>query len=142
MNRLSVSIASLAALAIFCATLTYWVITLASPKPLPNHAASVQAPVSVESAAHLFGDDASQDNRIRLSGILALGQGRGAAAIISLDGAPARAIAVGRSIDNGLTLSAVHARSIVVDQGGVHSEIMLPDAVGGAPGPGVNVYMH
>ncbi len=137
MNRLTASMTSLLALAVFCATLTYWVITLTTPNPLPNSAADVHAPVSVDAAAHLFGDDATQESRIRLSGILTMGGG--AAAIVSLDGAPAHVVAVGQQIDSGLTLASVHARSIIVEQGGSKSEINLTEPAAGAGGV---IYMH
>lgn len=140
MNRLSASLISLLAFAVFCATLTYWVITLTKPNPLPNSAADVHAPVSVDAAAHLFGDDASQESRIRLSGILSMGGG--AAAIVSVDGAPSRVVAIGQPIDGGITLAAVHARSIVVDQSGTQSEINLTQSTGNVGGAGGVIYMH
>lgn len=143
MNRLSFSIVSLAALGLFCATLTYWVIKLATPLPIPANAASVPAPVSLGAAAGLFGDDRAQDTRLRLSGILSLGTGRGAAAIISVDNGAAQAIAVGNHVDNDITLSEVRANSVVVERNGTRSEVSLPaPVVGPAAGGGGTVYMH
>lgn len=147
MNRLSLSIASLVALAVFCATLTYWVITLTAPAPLPSGATDARPPVTVDAAARLFGDDQAQDTRIRLSGILSLGAGRGAAAIVSVDGGPAHAIAIGQTIGadgSDMKLAEVRAHSIVIDHGGARSEVSLATPVAGAPGGsgGGIVYMR
>jgi len=139
MNRLSLSLVSLAALAIFCATLTYWIVTLASPAPLPIDAAAVRPSPSMTAAAQLFGGDHTQDTRIRLAGVLDLGAGRGAAAIISLDGAVARAVGVGQAIGNNIKLAEVRARSVIVDRDGVRSEITLSDPTAGQAGI---IYMH
>ncbi|MCY0389184.1 general secretion pathway protein GspC [Robbsia sp. Bb-Pol-6] len=142
MNRLSFSIVSLAALGLFCATLTYWVIKLATPLPVPVGAASVQAPVSLSAAAGLFGDDRAQDSRLRLSGILSLGGGRGAAAIISVDNGPSQAIAVGNHVGSDITLSEVRANSVIVDRNGARSEVTLPAPVAGPGAAGGTIYMH
>ncbi|MGI4861162.1 MAG: type II secretion system protein N [Janthinobacterium lividum] len=142
MNRLSFSIVSLAALGLFCATLTYWVIKLGTPLPAPVGAASAQAPVSLSAAAGLFGDDRAQDTRLHLSGILSLGSGRGAAAIISVDNGPAQAIAVGNHVVSDITLSEVRANSVIVDHDGARSEVTLPAPVVGPAGGGATIYMH
>jgi len=140
MNRLSLSLISLAALAIFCATLTYWIVTLASPAPLPVDAAAARPSPSMTAAAQLFGGDHTQDTRIRLAGVLNLGAGRGSAAIISLDGAAGRAIGVGQAIANNIKLAEVRARSVIIDRDGVRSEIALSDTTPG--GTGGIIYMH
>ncbi|MGI4983260.1 MAG: type II secretion system protein N [Janthinobacterium lividum] len=143
MNRLSFSIVSLAALGVFCATLTYWVIKIATPLPIPVGAASVQAPVSLSAATGLFGEDRAQDTRLRLSGILSLGSGRGAAAIVSVDNGPAQAIAVGNHIGSDITLSEVRAHSIIISHSGDRSEVPLAaPAVGPGAEVGGTIYMH
>jgi general secretion pathway protein C len=135
MNALQVRLLSLALFAVFCATLTYWVVTLTAHQPAPA-AAAARAPVSVEQAATLFGGQltrsANQD--VRLFGILALREG--AAAIVSTGGEPPRAVSLGSAIMQGAKLSEVRARSIVIDRNGAHSEVFLP---ANAPGPTIYV---
>lgn len=141
MNRLSLPLITLAACAIFCATLAYWIVTLMTPAPQALGAATVRAPVELTAAEHLFGEDRVQDTRFRLAGILSLGSGRGAAAIVSVDGAPARAIPIGGTIASDVTLSEVRARSIVIDRHGIHSEVNLNAPIAG-PGAGGIIYMR
>jgi general secretion pathway protein C len=135
MNALQIRLISLALFAVFCATLTYWIVTLTSHAP-PVPAAAVRAPVSTEQAATLFGGQltrtANQD--IHLSGILALGEG--AAAIVSTGGEPPHAVSLGATIMQGAKLAEVRARSIIIDRNGVRSEVFLP---ANAPGPTIYV---
>jgi general secretion pathway protein C len=88
--------------------------------------------VSVDDAASLFGGKLTREaNRsIRLVGILALREG--AAAIVGVGNEPPRAISLGGNLGNG-KLTEVHARSIVVDQGGTRSEIFMPENTNGGP---------
>jgi len=136
MNALQVRLLSLALFAVFCATLTYWVVTLTAHQPGPA-AAAARTPLSVEQAATLFGGQltrsANQD--IHLFGILALSQG--AAAIISTGGEPPRAVSLGSAIMQGAKLYEVRPRSIIIDRNGAHSEIFLP-----ANAPGPTIYMR
>jgi general secretion pathway protein C len=126
MNATQIRLLSLALFAVFCATLTYWVVTLTALSGAPVPAAEVRAPVPVDEAGTLFGGQlqrtANQD--IRLFGILALREG--AAAIVSSGGEPPHAVALGNPIMQGTKLVAVHARSIVIEHNGTRSEIYLP----------------
>jgi general secretion pathway protein C len=137
MNALQTRLLSLAALALFCVTVTYWVVTLISRQTAPLPAAAATRTPSVEQAATIFGGQlehqANQD--VHLFGILAL-QG-GAAAIVSYGGEPAKAISLGSSLTDGVKLSEVRARSIIIQRkGGVKSEIFLPPV---PPGPTIYV---
>ncbi|MGF6596384.1 general secretion pathway protein C [Paraburkholderia sp. GAS448] len=135
MNALQVRLLSLALFAVFCATLTYWIVTLTAHRPGPA-AAAARAPVSVEQAETLFGGQltrsANQD--VHLFGILSLREG--AAAIISTGGEPPRAITLGSTIMQGAKLYEVRPRSIIIDRNGAHSEVFLP---ANAPGPTIYV---
>lgn len=132
MNSLSIRLLSLVAFAALCATLAYWVITLVAQRPAPPDAVAVRAPVPVDAAGTLFGGQIARAaaTNLQLSGILALPQG--AAAIISEDGAPSRAVAVGMHIDANTTLAEVRARSIVIDRHGARSEVFLPANTAGS----------
>jgi general secretion pathway protein C len=126
MNAFQIRLLSFALFAVFCATLTYWLITLTTHQAPPLQAAAVSSPVAVEDAATLFGGQLTRDaNRsIRLFGILALSQG--AAAIVSAGDAPARAVSLGGAIMQGVKLDEVKARSVIVERNGARSEIYLP----------------
>jgi general secretion pathway protein C len=136
MNALQIRLISLAVFAVFCATLTYWVVTLTSHSGAPVPAAAVRAPVSTDQAATLFGGQltrtANQD--VRLFGILALREG--GAAIVSTGGEPPRAVSLGSMLMQGAKLSELRARSIIIDRNGARSEVFLP---ANAPGPTIYV---
>lgn len=136
MNALQTRLLTLAAFALFCVTVTYWVVTLTSRQTAPLPAAATRTP-STEQAATIFGGQlerqANQD--VHLLGILAL-QG-GAAAIVSYGGEPAKAMSLGSSLAQGVKLSEVRARSIIIERnGGAKSEIFLPQVL---PGPTIYV---
>jgi general secretion pathway protein C len=127
---------ALAALAVFVATLTWWIVTLATHQSTPLPAAEASRAPSVDAAATLFGGQlqrqANQD--VHLFGILKLSNG--AAAIVSYGGEPARAISLGGPLAEGIKLKEVRARSIVIDRRGALSEVFLPP---NAPGPTIYV---
>ena len=123
-----VRIISLTLFALFCATSTYWFITLNSHHTTPLPAASAsRAPVKVDYANQLFGGQAnSVRSDFQLTGVLALQEG--AAAIIGQAGKPLRAISVGQPIDQNTRLNEVRARSVIIEQSGIKSEVFLPTA--------------
>ncbi|SDQ70781.1 general secretion pathway protein GspC [Paraburkholderia tuberum] len=126
MNAIQIRLLSLALFAAFCATLTYWVITLITMAGAPLPAAAAHAQVSTDQAATLFGGQLTRNvnQDIHLFGILALSEG--AAAIVSVGGEPPRAVSLGSALMQGTRLSEVRARSIIIDRNGAHSEIFLP----------------
>jgi general secretion pathway protein C len=136
MTALQVRLLSFVCFAVFCATATYWFVTLTSHRGDTVPAAAARAPVSVEQAATLFGGQLTRtvNQDVRLYGILALREG--AAAIISVGGEPPHAVSLGSSIMEGAKLSEVRARSIIIDRNGSHSEVFLP---ANAPGPTIYV---
>jgi general secretion pathway protein C len=115
MNVLQTRLLTLLALALFCVTVTYWIVTLTSRQTAPLER-------QANSDVHLFG-------------ILALQNG--AAAIVSYGGEPAKAIAIGSALAQNVKLSEVRARSIIIERkGGAKSEIFLPQV---PPGPTIYV---
>jgi general secretion pathway protein C len=136
MNALQTRLLTLAALAVFCVTLTYWVVTMTTHQGAPLPAAAAGRTPSGEQAATIFGGqlqrEANQD--VHLFGILALSHG--AAAIVSFGGEPARAVSLGGPLAEGVTIREVRARSIVIDRKGGRAEIFLPQ---NAPGPTIYV---
>lgn len=137
MNPIPLRLLSLAAFAVFCATAAWWGIELATHRPATVDAAAAHVPLSVDQASALFGAKPTQKSteNIQLSGILALAQG--AAAIISVDGGPPKAVSLGGLVGENGKLAEVRARSIVIDRHGAHSEIFLP-----AAGTGPTIYVR
>jgi len=134
MNRLVMPLVTLAACALFCATATYWTVKLTASRQTPDDAATVAPPPSVQAAAQLFGGDATQQARLRVAGVLSFGIGRGAAAIISENGAAGRAIGLNQSIDDQTILREVYADHVVVEQHGLRSNIPVSTAAGATGG--------
>jgi general secretion pathway protein C len=136
MTALQIRLISLLCFAVFCATATYWAVTLTSHRSPTVPAAAARAPVSVDQAATLFGGQLTRtvNQDVRLYGILALRDG--AAAIVSVGGEPPHAVSLGNAIMEGAKLSEVRARSIIIDRNGSHSEVFLP---ANAPGPTIYV---
>jgi general secretion pathway protein C len=135
-NAIQTRLLSLLALAVFVATLTWWIVTLTSHQSVPLPAAAAGRAPSVEQAASIFGGQmqrqANQD--VHLVGILQLTHG--AAAIVSYGGAPAKAISLGGPLAEGVTIREVRARSIIIDRKGARSEVFLPP---NPPGPTIYV---
>ena len=136
MNAIQIRFLSLALFAVFCATLTYWVITLTTMSGAPLPAAAARPQPSTEQAATLFGGQLQRNvnQDIHLFGILALSEG--AAAIVSVGGEPPHAVSLGSALMQGTKLSEVRARSIIIDRNGAHSEVFLP---ANAAGPTIYV---
>lgn len=134
MNVLQTRLLTLAALALFCVTMTYWVVTLTTRDSTPSPAAAATRAPSVEQAATIFGGrlERQANSDVHLFGILALTGG--AAAIVSYGGEPAKAVSLGGPLTQGVKLSEVRARSIIIDRNGVKSEVFLPQ---NPPGPTV-----
>lgn len=137
MNPVQIRLISVAAFAVFCATAAWWGIDLATHRAATVDAAAAHVPLSVDEAATLFGGKPAQKTaeNIQLSGILALSQG--AAAIVSVDGGPPEAVAIGGKVGESGTLAEVRPRSIVIDRHGAHSEVFLP-----AAGSGPTIYVR
>ncbi|WP_397535577.1 hypothetical protein [Roseateles sp.] len=114
----------------------FWAMQmLAHPLPVPSHARSAGdgaaprgdlARLLGSTPAHAAPELApvAQDSRLRLLGVVspragtASYQGQGVA-LISVDGAPARAVRLGAAVDGDLQLLALDARSASLGQGGV-----------------------
>lgn len=125
-NSAAVRITSFVLVGLFCATVTYWGITLTSHQTTPLAAASAsRAPLKIDYANRLFGGQANPvRSDFQLAGVLA--QEHGAAAIIGLTGQPLRAVSVGQPIDQNTRLHEVRARSVIIEHSGVKSEVFLP----------------
>ncbi len=118
---------TLLALIFLAVSATYWGMQLYKPVQRPIAAA---APASLpepspDAAATLFGGQpvANVATNYQLTGIISAG--RDSAAIIVADGQPPKALKVGRELAPGVSISEVHARYVMLSEGGVMKRIDL-----------------
>jgi general secretion pathway protein C len=114
-----------------CALATHWVLTFSAMRtiPVPKAARIAQTePVETGAVATLFGGSAQAGVRdVQLIGVVADLDGVGpAAAILSLDGGPPKAVRVGASLSPQIRLTEIHSRNIVIERNGIRQEILLP----------------
>jgi len=124
-------LAGLALFAALCALVTHWVLAFSAMRtiPVPKSARIAQTEaVETGAVATLFGGSAQAGVRdIQLIGVVADLDGVGpAAAILSIDGGPPKAVRVGASLSPQIRLKEIHGRNIVIERNGVRQEIILP----------------
>lgn len=134
MKRLPIVLTLLALIAL-AASIAYWVLQLYKPAQRPIAAAPMVAAAepAIDAAATLFGGQASAAvaTNYQLTGVVAAGAD--SVAIIAATGQPAKAVRVGKEIMPGVTVSEVHARYVMLSDGGVMKRIDLPaDTKGGS----------
>lgn len=140
MKRLPI-VLTLVALIALAASVAYWILQLYQPPQRPITAAPLaEAPEpSMDAAATLFGGQAAAQvaTNYQLTGVISAGAQ--SVAIISANGGPAKALVIGKEIAPGVSVSEVHARYVMLSDGGVMKRIDLaPDTKAAAPmGPAV-----
>ncbi|WP_454765632.1 hypothetical protein [Cupriavidus campinensis] len=125
-----------------CALATHWVLALSAMRtiPVPKSARVAQTEaVETGAVATLFGGNVQSGVRdVQLIGVVADLDGVGpAAAILSLDGGPPKAVRAGASLSPQIRLTEIHGRNIVIERNGVRQEIALPLQTGVAAGGAV-----
>jgi general secretion pathway protein C len=143
MNKRLPLLLSLLGVILLAASLAYWILQLYQPQQRPIAAVphnSMPDP-SIDAAATLFGGQvatASATN-YQLTGIVSAG--RESVAIIVAEGSPPKALVVGKELVPGITLAEVHARYVMLSDGGVMKRLDLAAdtkpaaAMGGAAVP-------
>jgi general secretion pathway protein C len=135
MKRLPI-VLTLVALVALAASIAYWILQLYQPPQRPLSApplAAAPAP-GMDAAATLFGGQAAAAvaANYQLTGVISAGAN--SVAIIAANGAPAKALLVGKEIAPGVTVNEVHARYVMLSDGGVMKRIDLPaDTKAAAP---------
>lgn len=143
MNKRVPLVLSLVGLIVLAASLAYWILQLYQPPQRPLAAAphSVMPDPAIDAAATLFGGQVAvaSATSYQLTGIVSAG--RDSVAIIVAEGAPPKALRLGRELVPGIKLAEVHPRYVMLSDGGVLKRVDLPaDAKTEAPGvhPGGN----
>lgn len=136
MKRLPL-ILTVLAVVLLSASLVYWALQLFKPAQRPLAAAPQQLamPLNLDAAKGLFGGQitVAAASNYQLKGVVAA-HGSDSAAIISVDGQPAMAYGQGREIAPGVSIKEVHAKYVVLSEGGALKRIELANdtAAGGA----------
>jgi len=113
----------------FAVGLGVWAALLFAPAPgkLPPMLEAVpDANLDTAPAARWFGGAALRV-RVTVKGLIATADGSAGAALLSVDGGPAQAYRVGQALAPGVTLVAVSANAVSIDQDGVIEHITPPD---------------
>ena len=132
---------SLLAVVALSVSLAYWAMQLfkAPQRPINPPPVPVVQDASVEAGAALFGGQVSvaTASNYQLKGVVATGNGRGSVAIIATDGKPSVALPEGAEVVPGVTVLEVHARHVLLRDGGVSKRIDLvaDDKALALPGP-------
>lgn len=137
MKRYLPSILNLILLLALAAMCTYWILQFVALREPRQELTAVPAtdrvprtqPLDVGPSARLFGASAGfVQERIRLTGVIAVG-GRGAGvALLSLDGRPAGAYRAGEEIEADTTLTEVHADRVLIRGADGIREVRLPES--------------
>jgi general secretion pathway protein C len=128
-----VRLTSVALFALLCAIVAWWALQLLAhqaPVAPAGAVARSQAPVDLAQAGRLFGGTAPAADAvpgrsdIRVTGVVAAGDS--GVALLSVDGRPAKAFAVGQQVTEGIRLVAVEPTTVRVSSGGSIRELEAP----------------
>ncbi|NYE63034.1 general secretion pathway protein C [Duganella sp. 1224] len=137
MKRLPL-IVTVLAVVLLSASLAYWGLQLFKPQQRAIAAPPPPAPlgINLDAAKGLFGGQVvvAAVSNYQLKGVVAA-RGDDSAAIISVDNKPALAIAIGKEVVPGVTVKEVHAKHVILSEGGVNKRVDLPSDVGVSSGP-------
>lgn len=139
MKRLPL-IVTVLAVVLLSASLAYWGLQLFKPQQRAIAAPPPPAPmgVNLDAARSLFGGqvNVAAVSNYQLKGVVAA-RGADSAAIISVDTQPALAVAIGKEVAPGVTVKEVHARHVILSEGGVNKRLDLPSDAGVSSVPAV-----
>lgn len=145
LRRLAVALLNLGMLALVCAIGTYWAIRILTPAPAslpPPPAAAALREADPVLAARMFGlvqaAPAAQQG-LNVQALGAYAAGRDSAAVLVVDGRPARVYLLNHEVAPGARLVEVSKDAVTIEQGGARREVALPPppalGLGGKPPP-------
>ena len=118
-------------LALVCAIAAYWAIRIMTPAPAnspPAQTSSSPREADPVLAARMFGlvQAAPTQTSLNVQAIGAIAAGPDSAAVLVVDGKPARVYLLNQELDGGARLVAVDWNVVTIERGGVRREIALP----------------
>jgi general secretion pathway protein C len=135
----------LSMLALVCAIAAYWAIRILTPAPTsmpPPQPAAALREADPNLAARMFGLVQAAPAAQQALNVQALGAyaaGRDSAAVLVVDGKPARVYLINQEVVGGAKLVEVRKDAVTIEQAGVRREIALPPqpalGLGGSPPP-------
>jgi general secretion pathway protein C len=117
-----------------CASLAYWGLQLFRPVERAVAPPPAVADVRIDAAASLFGGRPAAvavASNYELRGVVMSGSVGESAAILSADGKPAAAIAVGKEMMPGVIVKEVHPLYVLLSEHGVIKRVELPEGAQG-----------
>lgn len=145
LRKVAVALLHLSMLALVGAIGTYWAIRILTPAPAsvpPPPPAAVLREADPVLAARMFGLVQAASVLQQSLNVQALGAyaaGRDSAAVLAVDGRPARVYLLGQEVTNGARLVEVRKDAVTIEQGGARREFVLPPqqllGLGGKPPP-------
>ena len=143
MNKRLPLLFTLLALILLAVSIAYWFLQLYKPaqRPLAPAPVVAQAEPSPDAAASLFGGQPSvvAVSSYQLTGVVSAG--RDSAVILVAEGSPPKAVRIGREIVPGVTVAEVHARYVMLSEGGIMKRVDLAQPTGVAAQGGGQVMM-
>jgi len=145
LRKLAVALLHVSMLALVCAIGTYWAIRILTPAPAsvpPPQPASVLREADPMLAARMFGlvqEAPVLQHALNVQALGAYAAGRESAAVLAVDGRPARVYLLNQEVAGGARLVEVRKDAVTIEQGGVRREFALPvqqmPGLGGKPPP-------
>ena len=122
-------VAAVALSSAVCASAAYWASQWFQPPPWTVAAApqAAPAPPDVAAAGGLFGGAPAGPvaTLFQLKGVIEAGPE--GVAILAAEGKPAQAVGVGKEVAPGVTVTEIHQRYVLLDEGGAVKRLELPD---------------
>ncbi|RJG03414.1 type II secretion system protein N [Noviherbaspirillum sedimenti] len=117
-----------------CASVAYWGMQLFRPAARAVAPPPAVADARIDAAAGLFGGRPAAvavASNYELKGVVMAGSAGESAAILSADGKPATAVAVGKEMMPGVIVKEVHPLHVLLSENGVTKRVELPESARG-----------
>ena len=131
LKKLTAVLLHLVMLALVCAIGAYWAMRILTPAPAhlapaPSGAAPREADPVL--AARMFGlvQTAPVQASMNVQAIGVIAAGRDSAAVLAVDGKPARVYLLNQELEGGARLVAIDRNAVTIERGGERREIALP----------------
>jgi general secretion pathway protein C len=144
MRKFAVALLHVSMLALVCAIAAYWAIRILTPAPAsmpPPPPAAVLREADPVLAARMFGlvQVAQAPVTLSVQALGAFSAGKDSAAVLAVDGKPARVYLLNQEVATGAKLIGVRKEAVTIEHEGARREFLLPPqqalGLGGAPPP-------